>query len=189
MWKEFKPTILFLLRFGLTYGLLSVIYSFYISGFESANPPVPDGFTSFVAQQSSAVIRWFDASSTTYNASGSSSVIVTLNEQPAVDVFQGCNGASMIILFIAFVAAFGGKWKQMVWFIPAGVVFIHLSNLARISALAYIAIHDPRSMYFFHKYGFTIVIYAAVFLLWVIWVGRFQQHRFKRKSQDTTVTA
>ena len=69
--------------------------------------------------------------------------------------------------------AFGPVSNRMYWFIPLGLLVIHLVNLARISLLYFVSIRYPRYMYFAHKYFFTAVLYAAVFMLWVWWVRKY----------------
>jgi exosortase/archaeosortase family protein len=76
-------------------------------------------------------------------------------------------------LFASFVFAFGGKGRTMAWFIPAGLVFLHGANLFRLLVLIEFNLHNQGTWFhFFHKYGFTSIIYAAVFGLWVLWVAK-----------------
>ena len=75
-----------------------------------------------------------------------------------------------MIVFVAFLVAFGGQRKKLSWFLPAGMVIIHLSNIARIALLYFVAVGYQHYFYYVHKYVFTAAIYVIVFLLWVIWV-------------------
>ena len=177
MWQTFRPTILFLLKFGLTYGILSALYGWYLHPFEATNPPVADGFTIEVSRHTVWVLDLLGYEAAMRPHPDEASVLVAVDGIDAVRIFQGCNGMSMFILFTAFIIAFTGTWKRTLWFIPAGLLFIHLSNLARLVALSLISLHYPQHMYFFHKYGFTIIIYVSVFLLWVLWVGKLHRNR------------
>src|SRR5690606_13614025 len=85
----------------------------------------------------------------------------------AVSIEEGCNGINIIILFLAFVIAYGGKLKNMLIFIPLGIIFIHIANISRLFALSILNVEfDGRAFHFFHKYAFTAIIYLAVLLLW-----------------------
>ncbi len=75
-----------------------------------------------------------------------------------------------MIVFAAFLAAFGGSMKKLGWFLPLGIVLIHLSNLARIILLYVVAVGYQHYFYYVHKYVFTAAIYAMVFALWIVWV-------------------
>jgi exosortase/archaeosortase family protein len=61
----------------------------------------------------------------------------------------------------------------MFWFVPTGLLIIHVVNLARIGLLFFVAEYQPDFMYFTHKYFFTAILYIIIFLLWMIWVKRF----------------
>lgn len=188
MWQEFKPTIYFLLRFGVVYGLLTLVYGWYVSSFDNAPQPQADGITTMVSAQSAQLLTLLGYEATQHQHPDEASILITVDGVDAVRIFEGCNGMSMFILFTAFVLAFRGHWKRTLWFIPAGILFIHLSNLGRLVALSLISLHYPQHMYFFHKYGFTIIIYSAVFLLWVLWVAKIH-HRKGKTSPKNLVNA
>ncbi|MBL1233276.1 MAG: hypothetical protein CMD31_09630 [Flavobacteriales bacterium] len=90
-------------------------------------------------------------------------------------VFIGtpCNGLDLMALFAGFVIIFNGSWKHKLWFIPLGLIIIHLLNLLRVIALTIMAKTAPEYLDFNHKYTFTIILYAFVFLGWMLWVKYF----------------
>jgi exosortase/archaeosortase family protein len=75
-----------------------------------------------------------------------------------------------MIVFLSFVLAMGPYVKPMTWFIPAGLLVIHLLNLLRVWGLFLVAVKLPEQFYFVHKYLFTSILYAVVFVLWFIWI-------------------
>src|SRR5690606_20854765 len=88
-------------------------------------------------------------------------------------VYEGCNGINVMIIFVAFLLAFGPMVKAMLWFLPLGLFMIHMMNLVRITLLFWVSIYVESLMYFTHKYFFTATLYVVVFILWVWWVKRF----------------
>lgn len=90
-------------------------------------------------------------------------------------VFIGipCNGVELMALFGGFVLIFQGSWKNKIWYIPLGIIIIHLLNILRVLALAIIAKIAPLTLDFNHKYTFTLILYSVVFFGWVIWVKKF----------------
>jgi exosortase family protein XrtF len=84
-----------------------------------------------------------------------------------------CNGLELMALFSGFVLIFNGSWKNKIWYIPFGVIIIHILNIFRVLSLAIIAKVAPETLDFNHKYTFTLMLYLIVFLGWVIWVKRF----------------
>ena len=84
-----------------------------------------------------------------------------------------CNGLSLFALFAGFIIIFPGKWKQKLIFIPIGLLAIHMLNIIRLVGLALVVVYFPNSLQFNHKYTFTIIVYAFIFFLWMIWVNKF----------------
>lgn len=180
MWSDFRPTLLFLFRFFLTYGLLSAAYGFFIKQYDQAEPQVRDPFTHWVVEQVAQIAKWQgyevvieENAHLNYAKTAEEQTFDTLifNDIRAIAVEEGCNGLSVMILFVSFVLAFGGNFQRLLWFIPAGLLLIHLSNLIRLYLLAILKVDfEGQYFHFFHKYGFTAVIYLSVFLLWYVWV-------------------
>jgi len=84
-----------------------------------------------------------------------------------------CNGLTLFGLFTGFVLAFPGPWKTKLWYIPLGILLIHLANVVRVMALVVVERFYPESLDFNHTYTFTILVYSLVFLLWYTWAKKF----------------
>lgn len=182
MWKEFKPTILFLVKFFGIYFLFSLLYGLYISKYDTSDPPQTDPITSIITLNCGKTASFLGyqiriIEDDHINAANKSEVTydsLWLNDNYAISIEEGCNGINIMILFVAFVVAFGGKAINTLLFIPAGLLFIHLSNIARLMLLSLLNVEwGGEAFHFFHKYGFTAVIYLSVFLLWYLWVTKF----------------
>ncbi len=90
-----------------------------------------------------------------------------------VTIGAPCDGVVLYVLFVCFIAAFPGPWKHKLWFLPLGALSIFYINALRVVALAVIVSINPDWLAFNHDYTFTILVYAYVFALWVIWVKWF----------------
>ena len=77
-----------------------------------------------------------------------------------------CNGITLFSLFMGFVLAYPGPIKSKLWFIPLGLILIHIINVVRVSALVLIVYYAPDTLEFNHTYTFTLIVYGFVFLLW-----------------------
>jgi exosortase family protein XrtF len=175
MLREFKPTILFLIKFGVIFGLGSLIYGNYVRGYQQLEDPTPDPITEWVAIQTSEIVKVLGYDAHLWYPDDDPLVVIYITgfEDDNVAFYEGCNGINIMILFVAFVFAFGNRYKNMLWFIPAGLVAIHLFNLLRLVSLSVMATLSHSVFHFFHKYAFTGVIYAFVLLLWYLWATRF----------------
>lgn len=177
---QFRPFLLFLLRFFATYLLLTFIYQSYLGQFEAKKMEV-DQITEIVAKQSQKTLSVFGSG--VYTAPNPDEPGIKLFYQNCwvARIIEGCNGISVMILFVAFVVAFSGKLKQTVFFILAGVLMIHIFNIFRIALLAMAIFHYPQYEHILHGVLFPLVIYGLVFLLWVIWVNKFSLYAAKKK--------
>lgn len=175
MLKEFKPTIVFLLKFALIFGVGSLVYGSYISSFRKLDPPKTDDFTIWVATQTHALLVAFGNDAHMWYPEKEPIVVIYIKgfEDDNVSFYEGCNGLNIMILFVAFVFAFGNRYKQMLWFIPAGLIAIHLFNLLRLTSLSVMATFSHSIFHFTHKFAFTGVIYAFVLVLWYLWATKF----------------
>jgi exosortase family protein XrtF len=165
-WKEFKPTIFFLVKFVGLYVLLSVIYGLYI---ENAHPQ-PDSTTISVTNQTAAILRGLNWPVEVHNHPTKPTTYISYQDRGIVSVYEGCNGLNVCIIFLSFLLAFGPTNKKLVWFVPLGLIIIHLTNLGRILGLFWIVLYIPNAVYFTHKYLFTAFIYAVVFMMWLAWL-------------------
>jgi exosortase family protein XrtF len=184
MLREFRPTILFLVKFFGVFLLFSLIYGAYIKSTMTGDDVKADYFTVVVTKHTVAVMNIVGNNWHYYHVDEAPFVDIAQGDVPKVSVFEGCNGVNIAILFFSFVFAFGGPLKTMAWFVPAGLIFIHVANIFRIGVLAKIAGQNEQAFYFFHKFGFTGIIYGAIFILWVIWVVVINKQR--KKAPDET---
>ncbi len=164
--NEFKPALRFLLIFLSVYFGLNLIYGVWIESLGTK----PDIATQWVSSQSAKLVGLVsDEAYAVPNTEGPTIRIMTGN-RIILNVFEGCNGINVVIVFLAFILAFGGSTKKMIWFIPGGLLVIHLFNLGRIILLYYLSYNNSTFFYYFHKYFFTAVIFGAVFILWWLWI-------------------
>jgi exosortase family protein XrtF len=171
MLKEFKPALLFLGKFLLVYFLGNLIYGFYVESFGEK----PDPVTSLISHQTSWILNKTGYNTRTEDHSSSPKVIIEENGLGVLNVFEGCNGVNVMIVFIAFLIAYGGRIVSLIVFLISGVILIHLFNLLRVCYLFYLAYNNSQTFYFYHKYFFTATLYAVVFGLWAIWVIWFNE--------------
>ncbi len=99
--------------------------------------------------------------------------VVGIDGSNGVWVGSNCNAITLFSLFAVFIIAYPGNQKHKFWYVPAGILAIHLLNILRVTALAMIANSYPQYLNFNHTFTFTFLIYSFIFVLWIIWVNRF----------------
>lgn len=169
---RYKPFLVFLAKFFLTYVLLTVIYQAYLSRYDQEKYEV-DTITQSVANQAEQVLVFFNTNANILPHPRQPSIRLFYNHHYVARIIEGCNAVSVMILFMAFVVAFSGKWKHTILFILGGCVLIHILNVVRIAFLCSAIYHFPKQEHILHGVIFPLFIYSVVFILWVIWVNKF----------------
>jgi exosortase family protein XrtF len=164
--KEFRPTAIFLAKFLGLYLAGNLLYGLYITSFY----PRPDPVTGMVTNQTAFLLSACGWPVVTHSNEHKATTSIVYEGNGVLAVYEGCNGLNTMIIFLAFVFAFGAPTKRLIWFVPLGLLIIHLANLGRIGLLFVVSEYRPSYLYFTHKYLFTAVLYVVVFLLWVWWV-------------------
>jgi exosortase family protein XrtF len=167
--KEFKPTIFFLLKFIGIFVVANLLYGLYVTAYA----PKPDPITSWVSYHTAFALQGCGWSAATQDSKTKPTTQLIFEKRSIVSIYEGCNGVNIMIIFVAFLIAFGPISRTLWWFIPLGLVILHGMNLARIALLFWVSLYKPDFMYFTHKYFFTAILYVVVFLLWIWWVKKF----------------
>jgi exosortase family protein XrtF len=166
--KDQKTIILFLLKFVGLYVVLNTGYGLWIASYE----PMPDPMTTLVTRHSVSMISLTEKNVTVGEPVSNPNVPVIDNGTAIIQVFEGCNGINVMIVFLSFVIAFTGTLKKTLLFVGVGLLSIYIANLFRVSLLFFVAKYYPDNLYFFHKYLFTGLLYILVFVLWYFWVTK-----------------
>jgi len=154
---------------------MTLLYQSYLNQFDEKNFEV-DRITQIVANQSQMVLSVFDDNSYTMPNLREASVKLFYHDKWVARIIEGCNAVSVVILFISFVIAFTGKFKQTLTFILIGTLIIHFFNVLRIALLCMAIFHFPKYEHILHGVIFPLFIYGIVFLLWVIWVNKYSSY-------------
>lgn len=166
---KYKTVVRFIVLFIGTYLILGILYSFYLS-ISNNSAYFPDYLTHLVALQSAAVLETFGYSAALRPAQLSQGMLLTIDGNYTVNIVEGCNSASVIILFVAFVIAFAESFKKTFLFLFACSVLIYIVNVIRIVILTVALYKYPQYEDFLHSVIFPGIIYSFVFVLWMVWV-------------------
>jgi len=164
--RKYKAVWLFLLRFFGVYLLGVLVYNTYLDQFGSQL----DDITRRVTEQVAVMFSWtLPEISCVYSEVNPMSEIRYFDSILLL-LIEGCNAVSVMILFMSFLFAFKGSFKNYLWFVPLGLVVLYVSNLLRIYLIGMIRLYFPDYTNMAHDFIFPGVIYGTTFLLWMIWV-------------------
>jgi exosortase family protein XrtF len=158
--------------------VLTIIYQYCLNQFDIKNNEV-DGFTKLVSTQVEQLLLLFNGDAHIELHPSQPCYKFFYNGKYVSRIIEGCNALSVIILFISFIIAFSGKLKNTIYFIISGSIIIHVLNITRISLLMVAFYNFPEANFILHDVLFPLVIYGAVFILWIIWVNKFSYYASK----------
>lgn len=86
-----------------------------------------------------------------------------------VYVNLSCSGLKQFYQWFFLMILFPGPWKHKAWFIPLGLIIIHIVNVFRIIGMVVVTMNIPEHWDFMHDYVMRPFFYVVMFLLWVWW--------------------
>lgn len=172
--KENKTVVLFLIKFFGTYLLLFLLYSLYLEKTQNeATPFTCAPITKTVAEQTKYLLNVFGYPTEIKQDTETLAVKIFINNKFTAFIVEGCNAISIIILFIAFIVAFSGKFITTVLYILFGSLLIYITNIIRIVIISIALYEYPQYQNVLHEIIFPSIIYGFTFLLWFVWIRNF----------------
>ena len=169
--KEYKPAILFLLRFLGVYVIGNIVYGLWIESYGTVADPI----TQLVSVNSAYFLKSLGLEAAIVTGNNVPNVALQLNGTTVVNVYEGCNAINVSILFVAFLFAYKTSLLRTLIYSFLGLLAIYFFNILRVAGLFIVANYFPDTLYLMHKFVFTGIIYALVFFLWYLWVAKFSR--------------
>lgn len=158
----------FLLVSSAVYLLLYLVYEFVIKKYTFLDQI----FIRIIINSAEPLLDWFGYK--TFKVLGNNEFqVIGIDGSNGVWVGAACNAVTLFFLFAVFIIAYPGHQKSKLWYVPLGILTIHILNILRVAALALIAFYKPNFLEFNHTYTFTFIIYGYIFALWIIWTNKF----------------
>nr|WP_262486782.1 exosortase family protein XrtF [Flavobacterium subsaxonicum] len=170
-----RTFFIFLLKFGLSYLVLSGLYWLFLNQYDAAHFE-PDGMTTLVAHQSRDLVSFLGEDAAITPHPKEPSYYFYLHGKKIARIIEGCNALSVMILFAAFVVAFSTTFKRTALYILGGIIVLHILNIIRIALLSIGVYYYPEQEELLHDIVFPLFIYGVVFVLWVAWVTKFSRN-------------
>lgn len=143
-----------------------VFYELVIKPYTSVDVKV----ITLIINQSAFFLRVFGF--TTYQAVEADGIhLLGIDGAHPIWIGSPCNAITLFAFFSLFILAFPSGAKNKLWFIPLGILIIHVANLIRVMSLTLINFYNPEYLEFNHTYTFTIFVYGIIFALWMWWVN------------------
>ena len=95
---------------------------------------------------------------------------------------QSAAGLKQMCQFAVLILLFSGSWKHKIWYIPVGIIILHMTNIFRIMSLVVIAMHWPQQIHYAHDNYLRILYYVVIFGLWLVWVEKIAPGKLGSKA-------
>ncbi len=167
--KTYRPLLIFTAKFAAVYIILSGLYMAYLSQYKQQTDPL----TRFVGKNVDGMFNILGIHASTPPIPHEQGVKLIINGTYVARIVEGCTAASVIIMFIAFIIAFGHNPKKSLLFALTGSLLIFLFNILRIVFLGYLLYAFPKYQDIAHRIIFPALIYGFVVILWIIFIKKF----------------
>ncbi len=127
----------------------------------------------FLATQVATQSAWILKNILHYKIELINNTIYTENKHYVV-VLGSCSGLKQFYQWTVLMILFPGPWLKKLWYIPLGILAIHLFNLFRIIVLVFVMDKRPDMWDFIHMSILRPMFYLVIFLLWVYWVEKLK---------------
>jgi len=102
-----------------------------------------------------------------------------------IHINQSCSAVKQFMQWLVLMILYPGPWKHKLWYIPAGILVLHLTNVFRIVGLSVVLLKWPAYWDWSHDWVFRPFFYVVIFAMWVLWVERFSSRTARREKQNT----
>lgn len=171
-------------RFLILSSVLYLSWHFTYSGYLQKNTLIDDTVINNLVVSGEKLLSLLGYDTTDYSADGQFRIHFGIVGSNGVTIGAPCDGIVLFALFTVFMISYPGPIKHKLWFTPVGLMIIHGLNILRVTGLALIVYYNEAWLAFNHDYTFTIIVYAVVFILWLIWINRFAQRKSKNHAHS-----
>ncbi|HNS16212.1 MAG TPA: exosortase/archaeosortase family protein [Bacteroidales bacterium] len=107
---------------------------------------------------------------------------ICLGSPGSLSISYPCSGIRQFTQFTLLMIFYPGPWNRKAWFVPAGLLVVHFTNLIRIVGLSLVIVYIPRYWDLFHGFITKGMFYLVFFLLWILWEEYVSRGNFFTRS-------
>lgn len=97
---------------------------------------------------------------------------------------SSCSAVKQFMQWLVLMVIYPGPWKHKLWYIPAGIFILHLTNIFRIVGLSVVLLTWPDYWDWSHDWVFRPFFYVVIFAMWVLWVERFSKRSLNKRKAN-----
>jgi exosortase/archaeosortase family protein len=104
-----------------------------------------------------------------------------------IAINNSCAGDKQILQFMLLLLIYPGPWRRKLWYIPLGMVLIHLTNILRIVLLSLVSVNWPELWHSAHDTVLRAMFYVVILVLWVVWTEKVKDAKCKMQNAKSEI--
>ncbi len=134
---------------------------------------IPDhALTNLTAHSTAAVLKPFYSNVNVVDDPQEQRAHIYLGYVLALDIADPCNALELYILYLGFLICMPVNIRRQIVFAIVGVLAIYMANVLRCAALFWFHLEKQEYFDYVHKYVFTLIVYALIFLCWMLYTRK-----------------
>lgn len=165
----------FLLKILIVFLIWKLSYHLYLRPHNTIDLPL----TNITAKATAMVLHTFDKNNTyttvpvpTTNKDSFYKVTIFKNGRKGLSIADPCNALELMVLFWGFIVCIPTNAKRLLLFSIFGLIVVFALNVIRCMLMFQLNVSDHEWFDFAHHYGFKLVVYFAIFLIWVLYAKK-----------------
>ena len=106
-----------------------------------------------------------------------------------IHINHSCSAVKQFMQWVILMVLYPGPWRHKLWYIPAGIIILHLTNIFRIVGLSVVLLQWPAYWDWSHDWFFRPFFYVVIFAMWVLWVEKFSTKSLGKSSDNVNTGA
>jgi exosortase/archaeosortase family protein len=181
-YKDLILFVLIILAMHIPWKIFARVYEYEIFGFEPLS-----GIFNFLILHLTTVSAWimehiFNLDNWVEQGQGilfpdaEKCCWINYGDNVRLGIDEGCTALKQFYHFLGLMLIIPGPWKKKAWFIPLGLLILHITNFFRIIGLGLVVYYKYEWFDFTHDWVFRPLFYVVMLALWIWWVEKLAKN-------------
>lgn len=167
-------------HFSLFIGIFIITRFIFLDLYEKGKHPSINNIQNKIVQTEASVI--YKTMFIVHLSKSVSGAQITFSNNHTLEIFWGCSGLRTITQVFCIFLILPGPWIIKAWYIPMALIITAITVYIHLLVLSLIIALHPDLFDFAHKYLTKIIVFGAMFLMWVYW-----EHLLKNQNKSVEV--
>ena len=136
---------------------------------------IPDRWISNATASATAglISMWYNMPTEVVDKLNGSGIF--MNNRRVIFIAYSCDALELYLMYVGFLVCIPTSKKRLFLFASVGIASIFVLNVLRCFLLTLLNFNQPEWFGFAHHYAFTLVVYAFIFLGWMLYTKKIMK--------------